>query len=120
MHSADELIKLSDPGEVGRAEHNRGDRAIVQVSNIFAWMFPALMLAIVAQVFLRSSGNNQAWMDDLQWWLYGSSALMAIGYAVTTNSHAHANSTDSDLYANPPGQCADSAGGLFRDSHAYP
>lgn len=87
MQSTDDLIKLSDPGEVGRAEHNRGDRAIIQISNVFAWMFPALMLVIVAQVILRSAGNNQAWMDDLQWWLYGASALVAIAYAVTTNSH---------------------------------
>lgn len=87
MQSADELIKLSDPGEVGRADHNRGDRFIVIVSNFFAWMFPLLVLAITAQVILRYTGNNQAWMDDVQWWLYGASALVAIGYAVTTNSH---------------------------------
>jgi TRAP-type mannitol/chloroaromatic compound transport system permease small subunit len=87
MQQSDDLIKLSDPGEVGRAEHNRGDRVSVAVSNVFAWLFPILMLAICSQVVLRTSGFNQAWLDDLQWWLYGSSALMAIGYAVTTNSH---------------------------------
>jgi len=87
MEKPDELIQLSDPGEVGKAEHTRVDRAVVYVSNIFAWMFPLLMFAIVAQVVLRSSGFNQAWLDDLQWWLYGSSGLIAIGYAVTTNSH---------------------------------
>ena len=31
--------------------------------------------------------GNQAWMDDLQWWLYGAAVLIGIGYAVTTNSH---------------------------------
>ncbi len=87
MQQADELIKLSDPGEVGRAQHNRADRVSVIISNVFAWVFPILMLAIVSQVFLRAAGMNQAWLDDLQWWLYGSSALIAIGYAVTTNSH---------------------------------
>ena len=60
---------------------------MVQVSNIFAWLFPILMIAIVAQVVLRSSGMNQAWLDDLQWWLYGAASLIAIGYAVTTDSH---------------------------------
>lgn len=87
MEPAKELVQLSDPGEVGRAEHNRGDRVVVGLSNIAAWIFPILMLAIVAQVFLRGSGMNQAWLDDLQWWLYGAVVLMGIGYAVTTNSH---------------------------------
>jgi len=87
MQNTDELIQLSDPGERGREAHNRGDRLIVALSNIAAWTFPILMIAIVAQVILRASGFNQAWLDDLQWWLYGGSALIAIAYAVTTNSH---------------------------------
>ncbi|MBA5764811.1 TRAP transporter permease DctQ, partial [Vibrio sp. 404] len=82
MEPVEEIIKLSDPGEVGREEHNRGDRVIVQISNVMAWLFPILMVAIVAQVFLRGSGMNQAWLDDLQWWLYGSAVLVGIGYAV--------------------------------------
>jgi TRAP-type mannitol/chloroaromatic compound transport system permease small subunit len=87
------IVAISDPGEVGRAEHNRGDRFVIAVSNIFAWLFPILMLVIVAQVFLRNFGRvgigpgNQAWMDDLQWWLYGAAVLIGVGYAVTTNSH---------------------------------
>jgi TRAP-type mannitol/chloroaromatic compound transport system permease small subunit len=52
-----------------------------------AWLFPILMIAIVSQVFLRSSGMNQAWLDDLQWWLYGAAVLVGIGYAVTNNAH---------------------------------
>jgi TRAP-type mannitol/chloroaromatic compound transport system permease small subunit len=87
MQTTEELISVSDPGEVGKEEHNRGDRFVVHVSNIFAWLFPILMIAICAQVVLRTSGVNQAWLDDLQWWLYGASALMAIAYAVTTDSH---------------------------------
>lgn len=87
MQTTEELIAITDPGEKGREEHNAGDRFVVHVSNVFAWLFPILMLVIVAQVILRSSGMNQAWMDDLQWWLYGAAALIAIGYAVTTDSH---------------------------------
>lgn len=87
------VVAISDPGEVGRAEHNRGDRFVVRVSNLFAWLFPILMLAIVIQVFLRNFGRlgvgpgNQAWLDDLQWWLYGAAVLVGVAYAVTTNSH---------------------------------
>lgn len=87
MEKPEELISISDPGKVGRAEHNIGDRAVVYVANIFAWMFPILILAIVAQVILRQAGMNQAWLDDLQWWLYGAVMMIGIGYAVTTNSH---------------------------------
>ena len=87
MQKTEELIQLSDPGEVGRAEHNRGDRIVVWISNLFAWLFPALMIAICAQVVLRQAGHNQAWLDDFQWWLYGAAVLVGIGYAVTTNSH---------------------------------
>jgi len=83
----DPIVSISDPGEVGRAEHNRGDRFVVHVSNFFAWLFPILMIAISSQVVLRGMGNNQAWLDDLQWWLYGAAVLIGIGYAVTTNSH---------------------------------
>lgn len=93
MSDTEATVAISDPGEVGRAEHNRVDRLIVAVSNLLAWLFPILMLVICAQVFLRSFGRmgigpgNQAWMDDLQWWLYGGAVLVGIAYAVTTNSH---------------------------------
>ena len=93
MESPDELIKLSDPGEVGRAEHNKTDRVIVALSNVVAWFFPILMIVICTQVVLRTLGRseigpgNQAWMDDLQWWMYGFACLVGIAYAITTNSH---------------------------------
>ena len=85
--SPDGSVAITDPGAVGREEQNRGDRFVVQLSNIVAWLFPFLMIAICAQVFLRSAGMNQAWLDDFQWWLYGSAVLVGIAYAVTTDSH---------------------------------
>ncbi|MEM9787417.1 MAG: TRAP transporter small permease subunit [Pseudomonadota bacterium] len=87
MQSVEEIAAVNDPGEVGKAEHNLGDRLTVVISNIFAWIFPFLMIAICSQVVLRGAGMNQAWLDDFQWWLYGSAVLVGIGYAVTTNSH---------------------------------
>ena len=98
MEKVEELAAVSDPGEVGRAEHNRGDRFVIFLSNIAAWIFPALMVAITAQVILRNSGMNQAWLDDLQWWLYGAAVLMGVGYAVTTDSHVRVDI----LYDNFP------------------
>lgn len=83
----EQSVALYDPGEIGRDEHNKGDRLIVAISNLAAWLFPALMVAICTQVVIRQLGNNQAWLDDFQWWLYGTACLVGIGYAVTTNSH---------------------------------
>ncbi|MGB0497615.1 MAG: TRAP transporter small permease subunit [Rubricella sp.] len=87
MDNIEQFIQLSDPGEVGRAEHTRADRFVIGVSNAFAWLFPILVVAICSQIVLRQAGHNQAWLDDLQWWLYGAAVLIGIGYAVTTNSH---------------------------------
>ncbi|SEW09617.1 TRAP-type mannitol/chloroaromatic compound transport system, small permease component [Cognatiyoonia koreensis] len=87
MKTTEEVIAITDPGEVNRAEHNKGDRFIVFIGNIGAWLFPALMIAICTQVVLRNAGNNQAWLDDLQWWIYGIAVLIGVAYAVTTDSH---------------------------------
>ncbi|MEJ6396507.1 TRAP transporter small permease subunit [Yoonia sp. 208BN28-4] len=85
--TVEEVAAITDPGEANRANHNWGDRVIVHISNLFAWFFPILMIAICSQVVLRGIGMNQAWLDDLQWWLYGAAVLVGVGYAVTTNSH---------------------------------
>ncbi len=85
--SLEEVIAVTDPGEIGREEHTLVDRFVIQVGNVFAWLFPILMLAIVTQVIIRKMGNNQAWLDDLQWWLYGVSMMVGFAYAITTNSH---------------------------------
>ncbi|MEO0496722.1 MAG: TRAP transporter small permease subunit [Pseudomonadota bacterium] len=87
MDNIDPELSFSDPGEMSRHEQNRGDRFIVGTSNLFAFIYPILMVAICSQVVLRGAGYNQAWLDDLQWWLYGAAVLIGIGFAVTTNSH---------------------------------
>lgn len=87
MEDPDQMVSLSDPGEVGRAEHNKGDRTVISIGNVLAWLFPILMLCITAQVIMRQAGFNQAWLDDLQWWIYGIACLVGIAFAVTTNSH---------------------------------
>lgn len=73
----DHVIAISDPG----------DRMMINIGNIAAWLFPILMIAIVSQVFLRKAGMNQAWLDDAQWWLYGFAMITGFGYAITTDSH---------------------------------
>ena len=92
----DHVAEITDPGERSREAHLWGDRLMIGIGNITAWLFPILMIAIVAQVFLRKAGHNQAWLDDAQWWLYGVALLVGFGYAITTDSHVrvdifHAN-----------------------------
>ena len=82
-----ELIAISDPGERNKEEHLWSDRLIIHIANITAWLFPLLIIAIVSQVVLRKLGSNQAWLDDLQWWMYGFAMIIGFGYAITTNSH---------------------------------
>lgn len=98
--NVEEVLAITDPGEVGREHHGRIDRLMINVGNVVAWAFPILMLAIVAQVFLRGAGHNQAWLDDAQWWIYGFAMLTGFGYAITTNSHVrvdilHQNFSDT-------------------------
>ncbi len=85
--SIQDVSKITDPGEVGREDHTWGDRLVINVANFFAWIYPLLIICIVAQILLRLSGHNQAWLDDLQWWIYGVAVLAGFGYAIVTNSH---------------------------------
>ena len=87
-HTAvDQSVAISDPGEVGRLEHTWVDRLVVGIANVSAWLFPLLMVAIVTQVVIRKMGQNQAWLDDAQWWMYGFAMMIGFAYAITTNSH---------------------------------
>ena len=85
--NVDEVMSITDPGEKNRENHLWGDRLMVGLSNVVAWLFPLLMVGIVTQVFIRKAGYNQAWLDDAQWWMYGFAMLCGFGYAITTESH---------------------------------
>ncbi|MFD0916321.1 TRAP transporter small permease subunit [Pseudahrensia aquimaris] len=87
IKTVEDVIAITDPGEVNRDEHLWGDRLMVNLANVGAWIFPLLIVAIVTQVVIRKMGNNQAWLDDAQWWMYGVAMLIGFGYAITTNSH---------------------------------
>lgn len=87
VNTEDALVAISDPGERLRSEYYFIDRLVVSVGNMVAWIFPILMLAIVAQVVMRKMGYNQAWLDDGQWWLYGFAMITGFAYAITTDSH---------------------------------
>ena len=57
----DTTFAITDPGEKNRAEHLWGDRLMIGIGNLVAWIFPVLMIGIVTQVVIRKMGFNQAW-----------------------------------------------------------
>lgn len=77
----------SNFGNPAKEEQLWGDRIVVFVSHWTSWLFPILVIAIVAQVVLRGIGHNQAWLDDLHWWIYGAALMTGFAYAITTDSH---------------------------------
>lgn len=77
----------SNSGTAAEDEHGWGDRVVFFVSHCAAWLFPILVIAIVSQVILRGIGHNQAWLDDLHWWLYGAALMTGFAYAITNDSH---------------------------------
>ncbi|SFR38204.1 TRAP transporter small permease subunit [Litoreibacter janthinus] len=83
----DVSIAITDPGDVDREHHGWADRLVINVGNVVSWLFPLLMVGIVAQVVMRQNGFNQAWLDDAQWWMYGFAMLTGFAYAITTQSH---------------------------------
>ncbi|MCI4664972.1 MAG: TRAP transporter small permease subunit [Neomegalonema sp.] len=85
--SAEPEIAISDPSAAAEANATSLEKAVIGFSKLAAWIFPILMLAIVAQVILRKMGANQAWLDDAHWWMYGFAMVVGLGYAVTTDSH---------------------------------
>ena len=94
--SLEDVTVVTDPGEINRDQHRKADRFVIHFGNTLAWLFPLLIVGIVTQVIIRKMGNNQAWLDDAQWWMYGIAMMAGFAYAVTTNSHVrvdifHAN-----------------------------
>ncbi|MCV6595206.1 MAG: TRAP transporter small permease subunit [Silicimonas sp.] len=85
--TVEETLAITDPGEKDRDQQSWADRVVIQFGNVTAWLFPVLMIAICTQVVIRKMGNNQAWLDDLQWWLYGFAMTVGFGYAIVTQSH---------------------------------
>ena len=83
----EQSLAITDPGEKDRDEQSRADRLIIHIANITAWLFPLLVVAICTQVVIRKMGNNQAWLDDAQWWIYGFAMTVGFFYAITTQSH---------------------------------
>ena len=60
---------------------------ISKTSSALSWLLALIIGLIVAQVVLRKLGLSQAWIDDMQWWLYGIFVMSGFVYAISTDSH---------------------------------
>ncbi|MDA0346552.1 MAG: TRAP transporter small permease subunit [Verrucomicrobia bacterium] len=52
-----------------------------------AWILLVLLVSIIVQVCLNFFSSSITWMEELQWYLYGISSLIAMSYTMTGNGH---------------------------------
>ncbi|MBC9866689.1 MAG: TRAP transporter small permease subunit [Opitutae bacterium] len=57
------------------------------LGRLSAWMLLVLLASIVLQVSLNFLNSSITWMEELQWYLYGASAMVALSYTMTRNGH---------------------------------
>ena len=64
------------------------DTIVQRIGNLFSWLSILLIIAIVAQVILRYVfGGGFVFLEELHFHFYGMMFMIAISYALTTNSH---------------------------------
>lgn len=63
------------------------ERLIETIGRVSAWLLLILLMAIVAQVSLNAFSRNISWMEEVQWYLYGSSSMLALAYTTTHGGH---------------------------------
>jgi TRAP-type mannitol/chloroaromatic compound transport system permease small subunit len=57
------------------------------IGRVSAWILFVLLISIVLQVGLNAVSSSITWMEELQWYLYGISAMVALSYTMTRNGH---------------------------------
>ncbi|MBC9889709.1 MAG: TRAP transporter small permease subunit [Opitutae bacterium] len=65
----------------------RIEACIVNLGRLSAWMLLVLLASIVLQVSLNFLNSSITWREELQWYLYGASAMVALSYTMTRNGH---------------------------------
>lgn len=63
------------------------ERTIEWIGKVSAWVLLVLLAAIVGQVTLNALSRNISWMEEVQWYLYGSSSMLALAYTTTRGGH---------------------------------
>jgi len=58
-----------------------------KIGRASAWILMVLLISIILQVGLNTISSAITWMEELQWYLYGVSAMVAMSYTMTGNGH---------------------------------
>ena len=58
-----------------------------KIGKISAWILFVLLISIILQVGLNLLSSSITWMEELQWYLYGISSMVAMSYTMTGNGH---------------------------------
>ena len=84
--SADEIIPHTYLPETRFARPI--DRTLLLLGKLSAWLWLGVLGVIIANVvsrfFLR---GGSIWLEELSWHLFGAAMLLALSYAVVTDSH---------------------------------
>lgn len=58
-----------------------------RIGRASAWILLVLLISIILQVGLNMLASSITWMEELQWYLYGISSMVALSYTMTGNGH---------------------------------
>ena len=58
-----------------------------RLGKLCAWILIVLLVSIILQVGLNMISSSITWMEELQWYLYGISSMIAMSYTMTGNGH---------------------------------
>ena len=58
-----------------------------RIGRASAWILLVLLISIILQVGLNMVSSSITWMEELQWYLYGISSMVALSYTMTGNGH---------------------------------
>lgn len=65
----------------------RVDLILAKIGKACSWILLVLLISIIVQVALNMLSSSVTWMEELQWYLYGISSMIAMSYTMTGNGH---------------------------------
>lgn len=63
------------------------DALLESLGKTSSWLLLILLGSVLLQIVLNFFGSSITWMEELQWHLYGISAMLALSYTMTGNGH---------------------------------
>ena len=63
------------------------ENILEKIGRASAWILLVLLISIILQVGLNLLASSITWMEELQWYLYGISSIVALSYTMTRNGH---------------------------------